>query len=199
MPFHADQLSRMIISGYKSIKKCDINFGKINVLIGSNGAGKSNFISAFSLLQNILSQNLQVSVAQSGVNALLYNGRKVTEEIAFEVYFGLNSYGFDLIPADDNRLIFRKEYFGYSPWKNPFLSYPFFLSVSTSWGTVYNGLNDTCALHTQHGAEVKAHFGVYVLTVARSRAYVCPDICPILLINIQRVHGLFQRKFHGLH
>ncbi|MCQ2462726.1 MAG: AAA family ATPase [Clostridia bacterium] len=118
MPLHADQLSRMTISGFKSIKSCDISFGKINVLIGSNGAGKSNYISAFSLLQNILSKNLQVFVAQSGINALLYNGRKVTEEIAFEVYFGLNSYGFNLIPTDDNRLIFRKEYFGYSPWGN---------------------------------------------------------------------------------
>lgn len=114
-----DQLSRMTISGYKSIKKCDISFRKINVLIGSNGAGKSNFISAFSLLQNILAKNLQVTVAQSGVNALLYQGRKVTEEIAFEVFFGNNSYGFNLIPTDDNRLIFRKEYFGYHGyWEN---------------------------------------------------------------------------------
>ena len=114
-----DQLSRMTIEGYKSIKKCDISFGKINVLIGSNGAGKSNFISAFSFLQDILAKNLQVSVAQSGVNALLYKGRKVTEEIAFEVYFGNNSYGFNLVPTDDNRLIFRKEFFGYhGQWEN---------------------------------------------------------------------------------
>ena len=114
-----DQLSQMTIEGYKSIKKCDISFGKINVLIGSNGAGKSNFISAFSFLQDILAKNLQVSVAQSGVNALLYKGRKVTEEIAFEVYFGNNSYGFNLVPTDDNRLIFRKEFFGYhGQWEN---------------------------------------------------------------------------------
>lgn len=119
MALAADQLSRITISGFKSIKKCDINFGKINVLIGSNGAGKSNFISAFTLLQNILSQNLQVFVAQSGMNSLFYNGRKVTEEIDFEVHFGKNSYGFVLIPTDDNRLIFRKEYFGYyGQWEN---------------------------------------------------------------------------------
>lgn len=114
-----DQLSRITISGFKSIKKCDIKFGKINVLIGSNGAGKSNFISAFTLLQNILSQNLQVFVAQNGLNSLFYNGRKITEEVDFEIYFGNNSYGFVLIPTDDNRLIFRKEYFGYhGSWEN---------------------------------------------------------------------------------
>ena len=108
-----DQLSKIRISGFKSIKECDINFGKINVLIGSNGAGKSNFISAFALLQNILSKNLQVTVAQSGINSLFYKGRKTTDEIEFEVYFGNNSYGFNLIPTDDNRVVFRKEYFGY--------------------------------------------------------------------------------------
>ena len=107
------QLSKIKIKGYKSIKECDIDFGKINVLIGSNGAGKSNFISAFALLQNILVRNLQVTVAQSGINSLFYKGRKTTEEIAFEVFFGYNSYGFNLIPTDDNRIIFRKEYFGY--------------------------------------------------------------------------------------
>ena len=51
MPLQGDQLSRMTIRGFKSIKNCDISFGKINVLIGSNGAGKSNFISAFSFLK----------------------------------------------------------------------------------------------------------------------------------------------------
>lgn len=43
MPLQKEQLSRMTIHGFKSIKSCDISFGKINVLIGSNGAGKSNF------------------------------------------------------------------------------------------------------------------------------------------------------------
>lgn len=119
MPLQKEQLSRMTIHGFKSIKSCDISFGKINVLIGSNGAGKSNFISSFSFLQNILSKNLQVSVGQSGLSSLLYKGRKETEEIDFEVFFGQNSYGFVLVPTDDNRLIFQKEYFGYhGGWDN---------------------------------------------------------------------------------
>ena len=119
MALNANQLSRITIQGYKSLKNCDVSFRKINVLIGSNGAGKSNFISAFSLLQNILTKNLQVSVAQSGINALLYKGRKETERIAFEVFFGQNSYGFILVPTDDNRLIFQKEFFGYhGRWEN---------------------------------------------------------------------------------
>lgn len=113
MDLRQDQLSKISISGYRSIKNCSVEFGKINVLIGSNGAGKSNFISAFSLLQNVLARNLQVTVGQSGINSLFYNGRKITEEIVIEVFFGNNSYGFNLIPTDDNRIIFKREFFGY--------------------------------------------------------------------------------------
>ena len=52
-------------------------------------------------------------------NAKNPSSGRLTEEIAFEVFFGNNSYGFILIPTDDNRLIFQKEYFGYHGyWKN---------------------------------------------------------------------------------
>lgn len=108
-----EQISHITISGYKSIKgPITIKFKKLNVLIGSNGSGKSNFISIFKLLQNVLSQNLALFANQTGVNAMFYKGRKFTEEIGVEVYFGNNSYGFVLVPTDDNRVIFEKEYFG---------------------------------------------------------------------------------------
>ncbi len=112
------QLSHIVIKGYKSIKECSLELGRINVLIGSNGAGKSNFISSFSLLQNILNKNLQLSVQQSGVNSLFYNGRKETEEIFFEAHFNNNSYGFYLVPTDDNRIIFKKEFYGYNGYES---------------------------------------------------------------------------------
>lgn len=31
----------------------------------------------------------------------------------FEAFFGLNSYGFELVPTDDNRLVFNREFFGH--------------------------------------------------------------------------------------
>ncbi len=114
MPAHREgQLTKIRLQGFKSIKFCDLRLNKINVLIGSNGAGKSNFISAFSLLQNILAKNLQVTASQRGINSLFFNGKKVTDKIQFEVYFGNNSYGFNLIPTDDNRIAFETEFFGY--------------------------------------------------------------------------------------
>ena len=50
--FDSNQLSKLILHGYKSIASCEIELGKLNVLIGANGAGKSNFIGFFRLIGN---------------------------------------------------------------------------------------------------------------------------------------------------
>lgn len=107
-----EHISRIRIRGFKSIKKCDIKLNNINVLIGSNGSGKSNFISFFVMLHNILAENLAVYVGQSGLNSLLFKGIKYTDEIFSQVFFGSHFYGFTLVPTEDNRLIFEKEYLG---------------------------------------------------------------------------------------
>ena len=104
-----NQLSQVIIKGLKSIKNCDLELKNINVLIGSNGAGKSNFISAFTLLQNVLEQNLSRYTSRKGVDALLHKGAKVTDSIEVEVFFGTNSYAFELEVTDGKTLMFREE------------------------------------------------------------------------------------------
>ena len=47
-------LERITVTGYKSIRELrDFELGDLNVLIGANGAGKSNFLSVFKLLEGI--------------------------------------------------------------------------------------------------------------------------------------------------
>ena len=99
------------ITGYKSIKEL-INFelNNLNVLIGANGAGKSNFINLFRLLNEMYEQQLQLYVQkQGGPDALLHFGRGTTERLHAEFYFAKNGYKFDLVPTADNRLIFERE------------------------------------------------------------------------------------------
>nr|VFJ52963.1 MAG: hypothetical protein BECKFW1821A_GA0114235_103919 [Candidatus Kentron sp. FW] len=50
-------------------------------IIGANGAGKSNFLSLFPLMANLVGQRLQLFVQQGGADALLHFGRKRTERI----------------------------------------------------------------------------------------------------------------------
>ncbi len=105
------KLETITIKGYKSIKELNhFKLQNLNILIGANGAGKSNFISVFKLLANMYEQNLQLYVQkQGGVNTLLHYGRKKTQEIQMEFSFDLDNYSFILIPTLDNRFIFEKE------------------------------------------------------------------------------------------
>ena len=78
----ANQLSRLVLHGYKSIAECDIELRKLNVLIGANGAGKSNFIGFFRLIGRILDKQLQMAVGMAGgPDALLHFGRKKKQKI----------------------------------------------------------------------------------------------------------------------
>jgi predicted ATPase len=109
-PSDLNQLSRLVLRGYKSVAECDIELGMLNVLIGANGAGKSNFIGFFRLINRILDKQLQVAVGDAGgPDALLHFGRKKTEELHAELYFGNNGYKFALKPTQDNRMMFAQE------------------------------------------------------------------------------------------
>lgn len=101
----------LTVTGYKSIRELrDFELHDLNVLIGANGAGKSNFISLFRLLNEMFEQQLQVYVqTQGGPDALLHYGRNTTERLHAEFYFAANGYNFDLVPTSDNRLIFENE------------------------------------------------------------------------------------------
>ena len=60
----------------------DFEPAPINVLIGVNGAGKSNFISFFRFLSWMITGNLQAHVAElGGANAVLHDGAGRTREI----------------------------------------------------------------------------------------------------------------------
>jgi predicted ATPase len=107
-----EKLNRIIIKGYKSIKDCELNLKDINVLIGSNGAGKSNFISVFELLHKIQDKSLAGYVQIKGATSLLYNGAKVTNGILVEFYFAQNIYSFELEITENNSFIIVGESIG---------------------------------------------------------------------------------------
>ena len=88
-------MDRICIKGYKSFKELDINLNKINVLIGSNGSGKSNFLSFFEFLNRLYEQNLNEFVAlNGGMDKILHKGSKVTENINANIYFDQDTYSF---------------------------------------------------------------------------------------------------------
>ncbi len=115
----SDTIKQLTIEGFKSIRKLeDFELRSLNVLIGANGAGKSNFVEFFRLLRELIDQKLQLGVVTAGgADACLYLGPRVTKQFVAKLYFGNNGYEFTLVPAVDNRLIFADEspiFFGQS-------------------------------------------------------------------------------------
>jgi predicted ATPase len=102
-----NKLDRIQIEGFKSIKQLDLHLGQLNVLIGANGAGKSNFISTFKLLNEMAELRLQLFVG-SKADRFLRHGRRVTPRLSVALDFGANSYSFALTPSE-NQLVFESE------------------------------------------------------------------------------------------
>jgi len=123
-------IEKITIKGYKSIRDLEsFELGHTNVLIGPNGVGKSNFVSLFSMLRNLMDQTFQLTLAkEGGADTYLYLGPKVTNELRVKLMFGENGYEFTLQPTVDNRLVFASE------------------------SSIYRG-------HLTRGAETKKYFG----------------------------------------
>ncbi len=103
------RLDHLAIRGFKSVRLADFELRPLNVLIGPNGTGKTNFIDLFQMLANMAAGRLQIFVAkQGGPDRLLFGGSRQTERIEVEFRFGANAYYFSLVLAG-NRLVFESE------------------------------------------------------------------------------------------
>ena len=111
------RLKSLSVAGYKSIKEDTIKLGALNVLIGGNGVGKSNWISVFKFLREIVEGNLQLSASSSGARNLIYKGGKEVDSIIINVVYEEpidngsleNSYAIKLNVTDEDSLIFAFE------------------------------------------------------------------------------------------
>ena len=107
-------IQKITIEGYKSIKEQTVELFPINILIGGNGIGKSNFISAFTLIHNLYERNLQNYVlTKGGSDSLLYMGKKETDHLSFDLFFAErgkdahNRFIVNMIEAQDSLFIER--------------------------------------------------------------------------------------------
>lgn len=111
------KLQKVTIKGYKSIafdKPVTLKLNDVSILLGANGAGKSNIISFFRMLSYMMSKSFGKYVEMSGTsNALLHYGAKKTREMSGEIKFSdsksIDTYSFSLSNATPDRLIITEE------------------------------------------------------------------------------------------
>lgn len=107
-------LRKLALRGFKSIRDVSLELQPLNVLIGSNGAGKSNLVSFFKMLNEMMGGRLQQYIASSGrAQSLLRFGPKVTPQIEAELEFaadkGIDTYSMRLFHAAGDTLVFADE------------------------------------------------------------------------------------------
>jgi predicted ATPase len=138
-------LQRLVLRGFKSIRDIDLELRPLNILIGANGAGKSNLISFFKMLNEMMADRLQQYIGISGRSqSLLYFGPKITSQIEAQLEFkfrgGIYIYDLRLFHAAGDTLIFGEE-------KLSFLGTSYSLPMTGSLGA---GHQETKILEAAH-------------------------------------------------
>lgn len=109
------KLNSVTIRGYRSIKDATLGLRPLNVLIGANGAGKSNLVSFFKMMNEMMAGRLQQYIASTGHAASnLYFGPRTTPQLEAELEFetdnnDVDTYRMRLFHAAGDSLIFAEE------------------------------------------------------------------------------------------
>jgi len=175
-----DRIESVKVSGWKSICEMEdpLKLRGINVMIGANGAGKSNLLSFFHLLNELVGERLGEFIRRrvGGANSALHYGVKKTTEMSAELVFttskGENSYSFELGSTVANELVFTEERLRFSALHHEELPY------EKSLGGGYE-----TRLREEKEKKNKAAEVVYGL-LARCRRYHFHDTSPEASISL---------------
>ena len=111
------KLKQVAIRGFKSVaydRPVTLNLRDVSILLGANGAGKSNIVSFFKMLGFMMSRKFALYVEMAGTsNSLLHYGPKKTPILSGELRFAngisTDTYSFTLANAAPDRLIITDE------------------------------------------------------------------------------------------
>ena len=120
------KLNRIRLEGFRSVKSMSLDFRPLNVMIGANGAGKSNIVAFFKLMNELMGGRLQKHIGSTGgASANLHFGPKITlqmeAELDFETDSGTDVYQMRLFHAARDMLIFAEETLSFlrKGWDHP--------------------------------------------------------------------------------
>lgn len=114
----SDGLREVHIEGFGSLADVRLQPGRLTVLIGANGSGKSNVLRALRMLSLMRTGSLQRFVAEAGgASALLHYGPKRTQALSVTLHFSeaehRNTYMARLGFAAGDKLMYLDESVGY--------------------------------------------------------------------------------------
>jgi predicted ATPase len=104
-------ISRVRLENYRSIAHCDVELGPLTVLVGANGAGKSNFLDALRFVATAVSTSPDQAITErGGLREILHRSPdpapSFSIDLEFTIPWGHNpeqwvrgTYGFTVAPS----------------------------------------------------------------------------------------------------
>jgi predicted ATPase len=74
-------ITNIKVSNFKSFKDLDLNLGRLNVVIGANASGKSNFVEIFRFLKTLEDEDLADAISLHGGRESILNKKLGTSEL----------------------------------------------------------------------------------------------------------------------
>ncbi len=99
---NAPFLRRVAIRNFKSIEACDVPLGRLTVLVGRNGAGKSNFLDSLHFISDGLQTSLDHAIkSRGGIDAVRRHITGAARNFSIRVEFNLRdgvagTYAFEI-------------------------------------------------------------------------------------------------------
>lgn len=103
-------IKKIHIENFKSIKSQTVELKPINILVGQNGAGKSNFLSLFEFLKSISDFNKSLEkyfFFQNGIDKVLFKNQ--ANNLNIDVFGDDTKYSIKLLKNNYNKFIVEKE------------------------------------------------------------------------------------------
>ncbi|MFJ2257456.1 AAA family ATPase [Streptomyces sp. NPDC087844] len=112
------KVSEVTVEGYASIRSSTLTLGDgVTVLVGANGAGKSNVVGALELLGRMADGDLALEVGlRGGAQALQYAGPRAEKGIRLRVSASPYRYEAHLLPAANDTFVFAEEKGHFHEW-----------------------------------------------------------------------------------
>jgi len=108
-------LARVKIRNFRSIGKCDVSLSRMSILIGRNGAGKSNFLDALRFVVDGLATSLDHAIkARGGIQSVRRKSTGHPRNFAIELTFNLPelqlaTYGFEIAARTEGGFSVKRE------------------------------------------------------------------------------------------
>ncbi|MGL4511745.1 MAG: AAA family ATPase [Lacipirellulaceae bacterium] len=107
-------LSRVQLRNYKSIGRCDVRLGRMTMLVGRNGSGKSNFIDALRFVLEGLQTSLDHAIrSRGGIDVVRRKSQGHPHNFAIRLSYdledGVADYGFEIAARKGRGYVVKRE------------------------------------------------------------------------------------------